>query len=313
MDTKPLNEGSRSSRGGRRFRKWVIIVLIVLVVLYLVIGAYAASTLTEVKEHPQYSDTPATFGLAYEDVRFTARGDDVEIAAWYLPHEGSTRAVILVHGTDASKQNAISGTYVKFASSLNKAGFAVLMIDLRAHGESEGERYSFGVYERRDVLGAVDWLLDQGFKPGSIGTLGISLGASATIGATAEDTAIGVMVVDSAFADIAPLIELKWEEASGLPMFFLPGVYLMNQILYGYDLGGIRPVDEIVDITPRPILILHCTTDIDVDISHAEQLAEAVPHAETWYIEGCDHAEVYRDFPQEYEEHVITFFEENLK
>ncbi|MGD8457398.1 MAG: alpha/beta hydrolase [Anaerolineales bacterium] len=187
------------------------------------------------------------------------------------------------------------------------------MIDLRGHGGSEGERYSFGVYERRDVLGAVDWLIDQGFEPGNIGTLGISLGGGAVDGAAGEDTAIGAVVLDSTFADLNPLIELKWEEESGLPKFFLPGVNLMNRLLYGWFLTDVRPVEDVAKIAPRPMLILHCTTDEDVDISHAYQLIEAAPQAETWIIEGCDHAEVYRDFPTEYEDHVITFFQENLK
>jgi fermentation-respiration switch protein FrsA (DUF1100 family) len=296
-----------------RIVRWVIIVLVVLAILYLGIGAYSAATVTQPGEHDQYSDTPADFGAAYEEVSFPAREDGLKITAWYLPNETGEHAVILVHGRNASKQNAISGTFPKFGAALNQAGFAVLMIDLRGHGGSEGERYSFGVYERRDVLGAVDWLIDQGFEPGNIGALGISLGGGAVDGAAGEDTAIGAVVLDSTFADLNPLIELKWEEESGLPKFFLPGVNLMNRLMYGWFLTDVHPVEDVAKIAPRPMLILHCTTDEDVDISHAYQLIEAAPQAETWIIEGCDHAEVYRDFPTEYEDHVITFFQENLK
>ncbi|UCD29069.1 MAG: alpha/beta hydrolase, partial [Planctomycetota bacterium] len=66
---------------------------------------------------------------------------------------------------------------------LHKAGFAVLAIDMRGHGESQSARNSFGVYERRDVLGAVEWLSDTGYEPGDIGVLGISIGGAAAIGA----------------------------------------------------------------------------------------------------------------------------------
>jgi pimeloyl-ACP methyl ester carboxylesterase len=301
-----------TKRKNRALRR-VIIILVVIAILYLGIGAYAASSVTEVGDHTIYNDTPQTFGAAYEDVSFPARVDGLNITAWYLPHETSEHAVILVHGRDASKQWAISGTFPKFGAALNRAGFAVLMIDLRGHGDSEGERYSFGVFERRDVLGAVDFLLDKGFEPGDIGVLGISLGGGAVNGAAAEDTAIGAVVVDSTFADINPLVGDKWEEESGLPNFFLPGFYLMNRIMYGYDLPKVLPVEDVAQIAPRPMLILHCTTDEDVDVSHAYQLKEAAPQAELWIQEGCDHAEVYRDFPEEYEDHVITFFLENLK
>jgi fermentation-respiration switch protein FrsA (DUF1100 family) len=302
-------------KGNRKNRvvRWLIIVFAVLAVLYLGIGAYSAATVTQPGEHDQYSFTPADYGSDYEDVSFPAREDSLNITAWYIPNEASEHAVILVHGRNASKQNAISGTFPKFGAALNQAGFAVLMIDLRGHGGSEGERYSFGVYERRDVLGAVDYLLEKGFEPGKIGVLGISLGGGGVNGAAAEEPAIGVVALDSTFADLNPLIEKKWEEESGLPMFFLPGVNLMNRLMYGFFLTEVRPVEDVAKIAPRPMLILHCTTDEDVDISQAYDLKEAAPQAELWIVEGCDHAEVYRDFPEEYEAHVIPFFQENLK
>lgn len=305
------NEKQVSS--GRRIITVVVIVLIVLVVLYLAIGAYAAGDVTKIEEQDQYSDTPATFGLAYEDVHFSARGEDLQIAAWYVPNAESSRAAILVHGRDASKQNAISGKIVELSAALYEAGFAVLTIDMRGHGESEGERYSFGVYERWDVLGAVDFLVDKGFEPESIGVLGISMGGSAIMGAAFEDPTIGALVLESTFADLNPLIEEQWENESGLPKFFLPGVYLMNRLIYGYDLTAIQPVEEIVKFAPGPILIMHCRTDDLVSMWHPETLLAAVPYAQTAYFDDCDHAELFRDYPEEYKELVIPFFDENLE
>jgi fermentation-respiration switch protein FrsA (DUF1100 family) len=302
-----------STKRQNRALRWVIIILVVVAALYLGIGAYSAATLTQPDEHPQYDKTPEDYGSAYEDVSFPSREDALNITAWYIPHETSEHAVILVHGRNASKQNAISGNFPKFGAALNQVGFAVLMIDLRGHGGSEGERYSFGVYDRRDVLGAVDFLLDKGFKPGDIGVLGISLGGAAVNGAAAEESAIGAVVVEGTLADLNPLFEAKWEEESGLPMFFIPGVNLMMRLMYGWELIKVRPVEDVAQIAPRPMLIIHCTSDDTLDVSQAYMLKETVPHAELWIVEQCDHAELYRDFPEEYEDHVFTFFLENLK
>jgi len=296
----------------RRITIAFIAILLFLAVIYLGIGAFAAGEVTKIGYHNQYDDTPATYGLAYQDVRFSARGDDTQIAAWYLPNNESTRAVILVHGRNASKQNAISGKIVEFGAALQEAGFAVLMIDLRGHGESAGDRYSFGVYERRDVLGAVDFLLTNGFKPGSIGVLGISMGGGAAIGAASEEPAIGVLVLESTFADLNPLIEEQWETESGMPKFVLPGVFLMNRLIYGYDLTAIQPVKEIVKVPPRPILIIHCTEDAMVGMWHPQTLIEAVPSAETSFFDACEHAEIFRDYPDEYKALVIPFLTDNL-
>jgi pimeloyl-ACP methyl ester carboxylesterase len=297
----------------RRITIALLSILLFLVIIYLGIGAYAVGEVTKIGEHEQYDDTPATYGLHYQDVHFAARGDEVQIAAWYIPNNGSTQAVILVHGRDASKQNAISGKIVELGAALHDAGFTVMMIDLRGHGESEGDHYSFGVYERRDVLGAVDFLLNRGFIPGSIGVLGISMGGGATTGATSEEAAIGALVLESTFADLKPLIEEQWENESGMPKSLLPGVFLMNKLIYGYDLTTIQPVNEIINVPPRPILIIHCTTDELVGMWHPQTLAEAVPSAETAYFDACNHAEIFRDYPDEYKALVIPFFQDNLE
>jgi alpha-beta hydrolase superfamily lysophospholipase len=289
---------------------WIGIFILFSLIAYFGVGAYAALKFTKVGEHPQYHDDPANFGLDFKNVMFNARGDQLKIAAWYIPQFRATKAIILVHGRFASKQNAISGTLPRLAAELNEAGLAVLMIDLRAHGESEGKRYTWGVDERRDVLGAVDFLLDQGFIPGNIAVLGISSGGAAAIGATAEEPAIGALVVESTFADLNALVKTKWEEGSGLPFFFLPAVYWMCRILFGSNLRDLKPAEEIKRVTPRPILILHCTADEDVDISHAYGLARAVPDATLAIFDGCSHAEIYRDRSKEYLEALLPFLKQ---
>jgi len=306
------NSNKPPSKKGKRITTVLLAILVILGFVYLAIGAYAAGQVTAIGEHDQYDDTPATFNLEYQDIRFSVR-DDVQIAAWYIPNNESQRAVILVHGRDASKQNAISGTIVELGAALHDGGFAVLMIDLRGHGESEGDHYSFGVYERWDVLGGVDFMLDEGFKPGNIGVLGLSMGGGAAIGAASEEPAIGVLVLESTFADLNPLIEEQWENESGMPKFVLPGVFLMNRLIYGYDLTAVQPVKEIIEFSPRPILIIHCTTDDLVGMWHPKTLKEAVPHAETAFFDRCDHAEIFRDYPEEYKQLVIPFLDQHLR
>lgn len=294
----------------RRRIIWIIVgIVLFLVIAYLGIGYYAINDITQIGEHDLYYDTP---DVEYEEVTFPARTDGLQIAAWYLPNETSDKAIIIVHGRNASKQWAESGTIVAFEAALQKAGYAVLAIDLRGHGDSEGDRYSFGVYERRDVLGAVDFLKEQGFKSGKIGVVGISLGGAAVNGAMAESEDIGAVVTEGTFGDFEPIIYEQWENESGLPNFFLPGVFLMNRIMFGYSLADIHPAEEIANATPRPMLIIHCTEDDTVSLENAQELLQAAPHAESWIMDNCEHAELHRDYPELYQNKVITFFDENL-
>jgi fermentation-respiration switch protein FrsA (DUF1100 family) len=60
-------------------------------------------------------------------------------------------------------------------------------------------------------------------------------------------------------------------------------------------------------------MIIHCTEDRTIPIWHAEKLLEAAPYAESWMVNGCEHAEIYRDHGQEYEDRLISFLNEHLK
>jgi dipeptidyl aminopeptidase/acylaminoacyl peptidase len=297
----------------RKFINILAVIIFSLVIAYFAIGAYAISKITSVDQPKNPStNTPETFGVAYQEVTFPAREDGLEIAAWYIPNPDADKAIIIVHGRDASKQWAESGTIVALQADLYNAGYAVLAIDLRGHGDSEEARYSFGVYERRDVLGAVDFLETKGFKPGSIGVIGISLGGAAVNGAMAETTDIGAVVTEGTFANFYPLVETEWQNESGLPNFFLPGVILMNKLMYGYSIKDVIPAKEIKEAPPRTMLIIHCTEDKLVPLSQAEELLQAAPQAESWIMNNCDHAELYRDYPVEYSQKVIEFFNNNL-
>ena len=292
------------------FLFWFLVIFLLAIGIYFLIGFIAALTLTKVGPHPQYEDDPGIFGVEYEHVIFSSRGDHLKIAAWYIPNPAAEKAIILVHGRNASKQNAISGKMPKLAAEIFRAGLTVLVIDLRAHGESEGERYMWGVEERRDVLGGVDFLLGEGFMRGQVAVLGISLGGAAAIGAAAEDDAIGTVILDSTFSDLRALIDPNWKTESGLPKLFLPSVYWMWHVLFGYSLKGIKPVEEIVNIPPRPILILHCQNDKTVDISHAHKLAEAVSEAKLVILNNCEHAELFRNQPEQYLDALLPFLQE---
>lgn len=227
---------------------------------------------------------PGQYGLEYEEVRYAAREDGLQIAAWYIPSQENQDAIILVHGRDNSRTNGFVDHFVPFAQVLHEAGFSVLMIDLRGHGESGDARYTFGINERRDVLGGVDWLEARGYQPGRIGVLGYSLGAASVIGAAAEEQDIGAIWIDSSFADINPVIEGAWEVDSGLPQVFLVPTKWMIRLMYGYDISASRPVDEIGEIAPRPIFIAHCQGDRMIPISHMDQLIAAAQNAQTWVI-----------------------------
>lgn len=316
----------------RRKRKailWIgLSIIILLVVAYLGIGAVAASQLTLPKRVFDPALNPGIYNLTYEDLRFPARNDGLQIAAWYIPSDQNQKVIILAHGRDNSRTSGFCNQFVSFANELHKAGFSVMMIDLRGHGQSADSRYYFGIKERQDILGAVDWLEMQGYQPGDIGVLGYSLGAGSVIGAASEEKDIGAIWIDSAFADIKSVIEGMWVQQSGLSQLFLYPTEWMVRPMYGYDITASRPVDEIGKVAPRPIFMAHCQQDALIPISHMDRLLAVADNTQTWIISNCDQHTVGKDFvpevynnhaigyciqPEEYGQKVIEFFGESLK
>jgi pimeloyl-ACP methyl ester carboxylesterase len=291
---------------------WIaIFVILGLILIYFIVGGIAALSLTKIDEHPHYDQTPGSFGLDYQTLCITSRNDKKKLSAWYIHNPQASRSLVMVHGRNASKQDAISGKLPALAAALQRQGYAIMMIDLRGHGESEGKRYTWGEHERRDVLGAVDFLLEEGFQPGKIGVVGISLGGAAAIGAAAEEKAIGVVVVESTFADLINLVEPKWVTKSSLPIFFMTGVYLMWRLFYGFDLKEVRPLEDLKKVPPRPILLMHSKDDEKIDVEQAYKLANGVPSAKLVIFDSCEHAELYRDEPEKYLDVIIPFLQAN--
>ncbi len=91
-------------------------------------------------------------------------------------YEASSRpapAVVLIHMLTRNK-----GDWDNLANRIQDAGITALAIDLRGHGSSSGSSRALPEMVQ-DVRAAVQWLsVRQGVRPGAIGLVGASLGAS---------------------------------------------------------------------------------------------------------------------------------------
>jgi pimeloyl-ACP methyl ester carboxylesterase len=74
----------------------------------------------------------------------------IKLSAWFVPGSSGAGALLLLHSVRSNKR-----TMLPRARFLSALGFSVLLVDLQAHGESEGERISFGYREAADVRASV--------------------------------------------------------------------------------------------------------------------------------------------------------------
>ncbi len=228
-----------------------------------------------------------------------------------MPALGATHAVIIAHGVNGRRGREFIVSSRELVEQLVAHGFSVLMIDLRGHGESAAARMTYGIRERRDVLGAVDWLLARGYAPGMIGVIGLSMGGVAGIGAAREEPAIGALVVDSACADFLAMMRIHFQRFSKLPLFFFPGTLLLGGLLTGENLARLRPADLLRGIGRRPVMIIHASGDRLVPVDHAQSLALA-GEADLWISTSTSHLGTYSANPQIYSQRVAQFLRRTL-
>lgn len=336
--TSTPGSGHGRPPGRQRWRNWRVIVAgvatAIAVVLgggYLAVGASIYDSLSRVEpgcEGVVANHDPAHFTVEelaatpylmprFEDVAFPSRDAAITIRAFWIPSDAGpdAPAVIVVHGLSGCRRS--EGNLLA-AGMLHRGGFAALVLDLRNHGDSSREdgRYSGGIKEHRDVLGAWDWLVtQQRLPPARIGLLGLSLGAATALIATGQEPRVAAVWEDSSYADIDVAIRSELAR-NGHPTWFAPGGVLMARIVGGVDLTSLSPIEAVAGLNGRPIFITHGAQDQRVSVGHAYDLAgEIATHgglAEMWIVPGSKHTMAIREHPVEYERRLADFFRRTI-
>jgi alpha-beta hydrolase superfamily lysophospholipase len=108
-------------------------------------------------------------GTPYDTIQLTtAKGSKLE--AWYMKADSAKGTVILFHGLNSNKGNVLGEAY-EFVS----LGYNAMLVDIRAHGNSEGITNSIGYKESEEVKLAYDHISKRGEK--NIVLWGMSLGS----------------------------------------------------------------------------------------------------------------------------------------
>ena len=111
----------------------------------------------------------------HEDVWITSH-DGLKLHGTYFKGGEGNRAVICFHGYTSEGLN----DYGSLSDYYLKRGFRMLLVDLRAHGQSGGEHIGFGSMDRFDGVRWVDWMVEKTGGDAQILLHGNSLG-SATV------------------------------------------------------------------------------------------------------------------------------------
>jgi len=218
----------------------------------------------------------------------------------------------MLHGRGG---NRAADEALEKASILHQHNYDLLMFDLRAHGQSGSDRYSLGVWETRDLEGALNYLKDKGYS--EFGTYGISMGGGTSLLAAPDHPEIKALMVDSTYADLPALIDQKLPDYSGLPGLFNPGVLFMGKVMFGLDFSEAKPADIVSKLGDRPIFQVYSKDGdktVPLEQHYALQAAGAKdPNFSTWAAPGSGHVDAFPNNKEEYAKRMAEFYGKYLK
>ena len=183
------------STAGRPIRR-LLIFTAVAVASWLLVSFVAAYLLTRRTRPPFAEPAPDVTWGRLEAHRITT-GDGQRLGAWYA-EGGDGPSVLLLHGNGGSRRNCLA----RAATLCSEGRCAVLLVSLRAHGDSTGRFNNIGYGARRDVVAAVEFL--RGRRPGKpVVVLGVSMGAAAALFAAGDLGArVDGYILESPYRDL---------------------------------------------------------------------------------------------------------------
>ena len=248
--------------------------------------------------------------------RVEIKNDNDEIlVGWWMENAYSyKKTVLVVHGLNTNRQDF---NVILPSNMLYKAGYNVLLIDLRDNGESSciDSRHSAGQEESEDILSAIKWLNHfKKIETNNIGIHGRSGGAIAALVASVKNQNLRAFSLESPIFDFnkAAKDEVIYQ---GFPGFLWNAAYWAGR-LRGIDLMEISPKDAVDNIKDRKIQILHGKKDSRVKYFNSIDL---VNYAKSRGIEvklhtfnNADHTEALLTETKRYSEILVNFFNEVL-
>ena len=288
-----------TSRAKRALLAFALLLLISLLACAAVFGAgelLSAPARRSVGEPP-----PELFATA---VRIPV--GSTYVSGWVARGAGSG-AVLLLHGVRSDRRQM-----VQRALWLNQNGYSVLLIDLAAHGESPGERITFGAREAGGVRAALAWLRRQ--LPGErVAVIGVSLGGASTLLAR-PGALLDALVIESVYPTIEEAVENRLAMRLGSAGRSMAPVLLAQiPLRSGVPVAALRPIEALAAMT-APVLVIGGELDEHTSADETRRMHAAAPGpASLWMVPGAGHIDLHAHARDAYELRVGQFLAAHLR
>ena len=264
------------------------------------------SCLTDAEYSAMY-DAAVEWGERYDDqtTEVSIENDGLKLCGRFTDF-GSQKTVLIMCGR---AEGCLYSYY--YAEPYRQSGYNVLVIDSRAHGNSEGKYSGKGYLEQADVLKWMQ-LLHENYHTTSIVLHGVCIGAACAVYVAANSNCpsyLSGIVVDGLFYSFYKVFQQRFK-TNKKPKF--PVLY---EILYwikkntGIDIKKQGPI-EYIDKVKVSVLFIHSKEDISSLPEFVPVLFEKcnAPKELIWMDKGA-HSHLRIVNQQRYDSAVINYLE----
>lgn len=252
-----------------------------------------------------------TLSIPYEDV-FITSFDGLRLhAKFYAASERKAPVQIMFHGYKSSAERDFCGGLREGIDG----GFNVLLVDQRAHGESEGKYLTFGVNERFDCLSWASYAAERFGNDVKIYLYGISMGASTVLMASALPLpkSVSGIVADCGYTSPKAIIcsVLRDHHVPAAPVYAV--AKLGARLFCGFDLDSASAPDALRR-SHIPVLFIHGDDDrfVPCRMSRENFEASAAEHKKLLIVHNAGHGLSYMLDRPAYLSALHSFLEANF-
>lgn len=226
------------------------------------------------------------------------------------PVKKSSIWIVLIHG-----YMGCSYEMVRYAKKFIDMGYNTLLIDLRAHGKSEGKYIGMGWKDKDDLICWINRLCNQ-YEDVKIILYGISMGAATVMMTSGEKlpSNIKCVIEDCGYSSIEDeyksiLININ----SWITKYILFSANIVTKIKIGYFFDEASSVNQIKK-SKLPMLFIHGTNDTFVPYEMLDKIYEAKSNPkEKLIVEGAGHAKSAKIQPELYWNKVQGFIKRYIQ
>ena len=236
--------------------------------------------------------------------------DGIRLVGWKVhPAHPNGDWVLLLHGRSHNRS-----VMLPYAEFLLAAGYSVVMMDARAHGNSGGSKSTYGEFEVFDVQAIVN-TLEAAEKIGHLFALGESMGAAVALQSPPFVRQLDGVVAEGAFRNLR---EVTFDYAGLQQSVFLGKTVFRPAALVAIYIAQKEAGADFrfEDVSPQravearriPILLICGENDRKIPCRHSEAIfRSAIGPKELWRVPATGHEQAIKTAPAEFQRRVLEF------